>query len=226
METHMSSTLEDQLAAQWQAAEETWMHGFLEGPTRTRWRSLPPQIGDLAPDAELPDSTGAKRRLSEWWEAGPVHIVFMRHYGCGCLANRWEELKDAVERISEAGATTVAIGQAEPERSREVAERRGYGFPVLCDPNLDAYAAYGLLDGAVPSILHDTPWEPGDTAMAERMTASRRGTDRALVDHAWQLPGEFVIAQGGRIAFTYRSQTCEDFPATTVLLGAIAAANR
>lgn len=222
----MSSTPDDQLAAQWQAAEETWMHDFLEGPRRTRWETLPPQVGDIAPDVTLPDSSGATRHLSEWWDKGPVHLVFMRHYGCGCLANRWEELKDAVVRIAQAGATTVAVGQAGPERSREVAERRGYGFPVLCDPDVEAYGALGLLEGVVPSIFHDTPWQPGDTAMGEKMTASRRGTDRALVDHAWQLPGEFVIAQGGRIAFAYRAQTCEDFPSTTILIGAIAAAKR
>jgi peroxiredoxin len=224
MEMDMNSDVDDQLTAQWQAAEETWMDDFLNGPRTTRWETMPPQVGDMAPDAELPDSEGGARRLSEWWEKGPVHLVFMRHYGCGCLANRWEELKDATARISNAGATTVAVGQAGPERSREVAERRGYRFPVLCDPNLDSYRAYGLLEGVVPSVFHDTPWEPGDTAQAEKMTAARRGTDRALVDHAWQLPGEFVIARGGRIALAYRAQTCEDFPPTTVLLGAIAAA--
>jgi len=220
----MTDTIDEQVALQQQAAEETWIREFLEGPSRTRWESLPPQVGDQAPDIALPDSTGAERRLSEWWDAGPVHLVFMRHYGCGCLANRWEDLQPALESIASAGATTVAVGQAEPERSRAVAGRRGYAFPVLSDPERVAYAAFGLLDGPVPTILHDEPWSAGDRAKADRMTASRRGTERALVDHTWQLPGEFVIARGGRIVLTHRAQTCEDFPATGVLLGAVAAA--
>ena len=148
----------------------------------------------------------------------------MRHYGCGCLADRWEELKPALGKIQQAGATTVVIGQAGPERSAAVASRRGYEFPVLSDPDRRAYQAYGLLDGVVATLFHDEAWKPGDQAMAEKMTASRRGTERALVDHAWQLPGEFVIAQGGRLVLTHRAQYCEDFPPTDVLIGAIATA--
>jgi peroxiredoxin len=207
-----------------QAAEDTWVREFLEGPTRTRWQALPPQAGDLAPDLRLSDSDGTERRLSEWWDKGPVHLVFMRHYGCGCLANRWEDLQPALEPIERAGATTVAVGQAEPERAAPLVERRGYTFPVLSDPGREAYGAFGLLDGVVPAVFHDETWAPGDQATADKLTASRRGTERALVDHAWQLPGEFVIAQGGRIVLAHRSQYCEDFPPTTVLLGAIAAA--
>ena len=42
--------------------------------------------------------------------------------------------------------------------------------------------------------------------------------------HLTELPGEFVIAQGGRITLTHRAQFCEDFPLTEVIIGAIAAA--
>jgi peroxiredoxin len=210
------------VAAQQEGAEATWIREYLEGPTRTRWNAAPVQVGDPAPDVELSDVSGQVRRLSDWWDQGPLHLVFMRHYGCGCLADRWEELKSALEKISAAGGTTVAVGQAEPERSRAVAARRGYDFPVLSDPDRVAYAAYGLLDGQVAAVFHDEVWNPGDQAQADRMTGSRRGTERALVDHAWQLPGEFVIAKGGTIALTHRAQHCEDFPPTGVLVGALA----
>jgi peroxiredoxin len=220
----MAEPADDRITEQQEAAEKTWIREFLEGPTRMRWEALPPQIGDTAPDVRLPDGHGQERRLSEWWDAGPLHLVFMRHYGCGCLANRWDELQPALERIAGAGGTTVAIGQAEPERSASVALRRGYTFPLLSDPERVAYAAYGLLDGPVPTVFHDAAWSPGDQVLAGRMTASRRGTERALVDHAWQLPGEFVVARGGRIVLAHRAQHCEDFPPTTVLLGALAAA--
>ena len=52
----------------------------------------------------------------------------------------------------------------------------------------------------------------------------RRGTERAVVDSPWQLPGEFVIGQDGRIVLAHRYQYCEDFPPRTVLIGAIQAA--
>ena len=148
----------------------------------------------------------------------------MRHFGCGCLADRWEQLRPAQARIAEAGATLVAVCQADPPRAGAVAARRGYAFPLLCDPDLGAYAAYGLPEGVPATITQDFPWRPDDSETSEKWTASRRGTERALVDHPWQLPGEFVIAAGGRIVLAHRAQFCEDFPPTEVLLGAIAAA--
>jgi peroxiredoxin len=219
----LTDTTEGTIGDQRQAGEETWYREFLEGPTRTRWTGLPPQTGDQAPDVALPDSSGTVRRLSDWWADGAVHLVFMRHFGCGCLTDRWEELKPALGPLAAAGATTVAVGQAEPERAAEVAARRGYDFPMLSDPEREAYEAYGLLDGTVAAVFHDEAWQPGDRAQADKMTASRRGTERALVDHAWQLPGEFIIERGGRLAFVHRAQFCEDFPPTGVLLGALAA---
>ena len=212
--------------AQQQSAEETWKREFLAGPSRTRWQSLPPQVGDGAPDIALRDTRGQVRNLSEWWAEGPVHLFFMRHFGCSCLADRWTSLEPAQERIAAAGATTVGICQAEPERAGPVAARRGYTFPLLCDTDSKAYDAFGVLEGVPATITEDFPWKPGDHETAEQWTASRRGTERALVDHPWQLPGEFVIAQGGRLVLTHRAQFCDDFPTTDVLIGAIDAANR
>ena len=220
----MSDTSGPDLRALQQAAEETWIREFLAGPTRTRHTELPLQDGDQAPDLELPDTSGSPRRLSEFWADGPVHLLFMRQFGCGCLADRWEQLEPAQARIAEAGAQLVAVCQADPERAAAVAERRGYAFPLLCDPELGAYPAFGLPEGVPATITQDFPWRPGDTETAEQWTASRRGSERALVDHMWQLPGEFVLAEGGRVVLAHRAQFCEDFPFTEVILGAIAAA--
>mgnify|MGYP001823042651 CR=1 FL=1 len=220
----MSDAEHADLTASQQAAEETWTREFLAGPTRTRLTELPPQDGDSAPDLALPDSTGRDRRLSEFWADGPVHLVVMRHFGCGCLADRWEQLGPAQARIADAGATLVAVCQADPPRAAAVAARRGYDFPLLCDPDLGAYKAYGLPEGVPATITEDFPWRPDDTETSEKWTASRRGTERALVDHPWQLPGEFIIAAGGRIVLAHRAQSCAHFPLTEELLGAIAAA--
>jgi peroxiredoxin len=207
-----------------EAAEAEWLTAWLAGPKRTRWASLPPQVDDRAPDIELPDAAGRVRRLSEWWSAGTVHLIFLRHFGCSCLSERWGRLRDELAAIAGAGATTVAVAQGEPERTAEVAARRGYSFPILCDPDRRAYEAFGLLEGTPAQVLHDFPWRPDDSQTVDMLFASRKGTERAVVDDPWQLPGEFVIAQGGRIALAHRYQYCEDYPPQAVLLGAIAAA--
>lgn len=207
-------------------AEEEWLAAWLSGPTRTTWRTIPPQIGQPAPDVSLPDTTGRIRRLSDFWAKRPALILFLRQFGCSCLAERWEKLKDEVAAFEEAGAQVVAITQGEPERAAEVAKRRGYPFPVLCDPERTSYEAYGLPEGTPAQILHDFAWKRGDRETGEKMINSRRGTERALVDSPWQLPGEFVVSTSGRLVLTHRYQYCEDFPPKTVILGAIAAAAR
>lgn len=208
------------------AAEREWLEAWLTGPRRWRWTAVPPQTNDPAPDVALPDATGAVRRLSEFWGERPALLIFLRHFGCSCLAERWDRLRDEVAEYAGAGAQIVAVGQGEPERTAAVAQRRGYPFPVLCDPDRRAYEAYGLPEGSVAQILHDFAWKPDDRETGEQWVTSRRGTERALVDNPWQLPGEFVISTRGIIIHAHRYQYCEDFPPRTVLLGAIAAAQR
>lgn len=41
-------------------------------------RATPPQPGEIAPDFELPDSTGAPQRLSDLCAESPVVVVFFR----------------------------------------------------------------------------------------------------------------------------------------------------
>jgi peroxiredoxin len=206
-------------------AEQRWLASWLTGPTRIRFDELPPQAGDQAPDLRLPDTSGEPRRLADYWAHGPALVIFMRHFGCSCLMERWEGLKIELSDYADAGARVVAICQAEPERARVVAERRAYQFPLLCDPDRSAYRAFGLLEGQPSQILHDFPWQPEDEETARTLFIEpRRGTERAVVDSPWQLPGEFVIAPDGRIGLAHRYQYCEDFPPKTVLLGAIMAA--
>ena len=207
------------------AAERRWLASWLIGPTHTRYDALPVQQGDMAPDVELADTTGESRHLSEFWTHGPAIVIFMRHFGCSCLMERWEGLRGELADYQAAGARVVAICQAEPQRAEAVAARRGYAFPVLCDPELRAYRAFGLLEGLPAQILHAFPWQAGDEETARTLFIEpRRGTERAVVDSPWQLPGEFVIGSNGRIALAHRYQYCEDFPPKTVLVGAIMSA--
>lgn len=208
------------------AAEREWLDAWLTGPRRVAWMALPPQTGGAAPDLTLPDTTGKMRRLSEFWREQPGLIIFLRHFGCSCLSERWEKLQTELPEFDRAGGRVVAVSQGEPERTAVVAKRRGYPFPILCDPDRKAYETYGLLEGTPAQILHDFAWRPDDRETGEKLLTSRRETERAPVDNPWQLPGEFVVSPGGRLVLTHRYQYCEDFPPKTVLLGAIQTALR
>jgi hypothetical protein len=94
---------------------------------------------------------------------------------------------------------------------------------VLCDPALTAYRAYGLLDGLPAQVMYDAAEElrRGDADAGARLAEERREEGRPLVDSPWQLPGEFVVDQGGTIRLAYRYQYCEGFPDWLVLATAI-----
>jgi hypothetical protein len=69
-------------------AEEAWFEHWKQGPCRLIWSTLPPQIGDEAPEFELEDSSGMPVRLRDFWNKGPALLMFWRHYGYGCGMDR------------------------------------------------------------------------------------------------------------------------------------------
>src|SRR4051812_38833606 len=212
------TTIDEQIAA----AGERWEAGWRAGPSRLRWETLPGQIGDAAPDAELLDHGGRPVRLADAWSAGPALILFWRHFGCSCGMDRAGRLREELAAYRETGATVVIVGQGEPDRAARYRERQSLDVPILSDPDRATYAAYGLLQGTTAQILFDAP-DPFlrcDLEAGLGLRASRLGTDRALVDDPWQLPGEFVVGPDGRIAHAHRYQWCEDYPDPRVHLAA------
>jgi peroxiredoxin len=216
------------LDAQLEAAEREWRDAWKRGPTQLRWTDVPVQVGDAAPDLELEDAGGSRRRLSEFWQRAPALLLFWRHYGCGCGLIRAERLRREYPQYVRAGASVVVIGQAEPERTAAFAARYGIECPLLCDPALDAYRAYGLPEGQPSQIMYDASEElqRRDYEAGVKLAEARRADGRPLVDSPWQLPGEFVVDPGGTIRLAYRYQYCEDFPDQFVLLAAIREAAR
>lgn len=213
--------MNESLQRQLEEADRRWLEHWVRGPTRIRHEGVPVQVGDPAPDVELLDTEARPRRLSEFWKDRPLHLFLMRHYGCSCMKERWGQLQEDLPKIAEAGAQTVAVGMGEPERTRLFVEARKIAVPVLCDPERRAYELYGVIEGTVPTVLHDYQWRPGDEETGRDLMDSRRDTDLRLVDNPWILPAEFVIDRGGVIRHAHRYQYCEDFPPVTVLAGAV-----
>ena len=86
----MTSLVDKQI----ESAEKEWLDLWKKGPTRLRWDKVPLQVGDLAPDFELQDTSGNSVHLSDFWSNGPALILFWRHYGCSCGVDRANLLKD------------------------------------------------------------------------------------------------------------------------------------
>ena len=207
-------------------AEAEWVGRFTQGPTEDRWQELPPQVADEAPDAELLDHTGATRHLREWWTDQPAVILFWRHFACSCGIDRAARLRDELDSYRAAGAAVVIVGQGEPERAAAYREDQGLDVPILCDPSLDTYRAYGLIQLQVSQILFDAPEEfwSHDEEHAQQLCQMRRESGRPMVDDPWRQPGEFVVGTDGRLRLTYRYQYCEDYPDPRVITTAVSLA--
>lgn len=206
-----------------EAAEARWKAGWASGPTRLRWASLPPQLGDHAPDAVLPDHQGGWVRLSSRWSKSPTLVLFWRHFGCSCGMDRAGRLRAELAGYRAAGGDVVIIGQGEPERAARYRERQQLDVTILCDPERATYEAFGLLQGTTAQILFDAPDEflRCEPTAGLDLAASRHGTDRALVDDPWQLPGEFVVGIDGVIRYAHRYGWCEDYPDPRVHLAVL-----
>ncbi|MGH2754635.1 MAG: peroxiredoxin-like family protein [Actinomycetota bacterium] len=208
---------------QMQAAHAEWRDHFERGPSRLRWESLPPQVGDVAPDVELLDLDGSSRRLSEFWTDRPALILFWRHQSCSCGYDRAERLQREYEQYTGAGANVVVVGQAEPERAKEYATVRSIPCPILCDPSYEAYWAFGLREGSVAQVIYDAPEEywAREPAVWEGLIENRDNEGRPFVDHPWLLPGEFVVGTDGLLRLAYHYQYCENYPDPLVHVAAI-----
>jgi len=206
-----------------EAAEKEWLDLWRHGPSRLRWTKVPLQVGDLAPDFELQGTSGKLVHLRDFRGNGPALMLVWRHYGCSCGIDRAHRLQNEYADYIKLGASVVVIGQGEPERSKDYSQKHGIPCPVLCDPTYRVYEAYDLLEGKPSQIIYDAPDEylRIDYETGAQLQQSRQGTDGALVDSPWQLPGEFVVDQSGIIRLAHRYQHCEDWPNPSMLIPAI-----
>jgi thioredoxin-dependent peroxiredoxin len=102
------------------------------------------RIGDPAPDFELPDETGAVRRLSDLLADGPVVLFFYpAAMTTGCTKESCH-FRDLAGEFAETGAQRVGISADTIEKQHEFASRHSLGYPLLSDPDRSVAAAYGV----------------------------------------------------------------------------------
>jgi peroxiredoxin len=201
-------------------AEACWLAAYDAGPTEPPSRTL--TLGDAAPDAELPDATGAPRRLSQFWAAGPALVIFWRHFGCGCGMDRARRLAGELDDLTAAGLSVVIVGQGEPARAAAYAAEHAITVPILSDPGAEVYRAYGIGHWQPEQVFFDAPTEylGHPPALGRSLMESRRQLGRPMVDDPWRAAAEFVVTPGGVVRLGYAYQYCEDFPDPRVFTSA------
>jgi peroxiredoxin len=210
----MTMTMQHELTT---AAEDEWLRRWTAGPTEPEGSHF--LTGTRAPDLTLADHTGRARRLSEFWAEQPALLMFWRHFGCGCGFERAARLQQEIATYLDAGLAPVVIGQGEPVRAAAYREQYDIPCTILCDPDHDAYRAYGIGHWNIERVIPDAPaqfWDHSAEVGVE-FQLERRLQGRPLVDDPWRAVKEFVVGTNGLIRLTYSYQYCEDYPNPDVL---------
>jgi len=108
-------------------------------------------IGDRAPDFDLPDETGARRRLSEFLEKGPVVLYFYpAAMTPGCTAESCH-FRDLAGEFEQVGAQRVGISADKVDKQQQFSSKYSFDFPLLSDTDKSVAKAYGV--GRGPGLI-------------------------------------------------------------------------
>ncbi len=149
-------------------------------------------LGDMLPDFELKDATGAVRTSHEFLDRGPLVLAFFRGGWCPYCDLTMVALEEARPAVEALGAQAVGILPEPAGDIAAMAAKRGIAYPLLSDP-ANAYArTCGLAYELSPNHI--------------RLHLERGRDFRALHgDTTWRLPvpAVFVIAPDARIVFAF-----------------------
>jgi len=114
-------------------------------------------------------------------------------------------LRGVKDRIRSQGADLVVVGNGRPEQAAEFAREENLDFPLLVDPDMEAYRAAGLKHGIVEAVSLKT--------VGHAIRALGKGFRQKKVQgDPWQLGGTFVISPEGKTLFRHVSSEAGDHP--------------
>jgi peroxiredoxin Q/BCP len=100
--------------------------------------------GDVVDDFELPDQTGAPRRLSTLLDSGPVVLFFYpAAMTSGCTKESCH-FRDLAGEFAAAGGQRVGISRDGVEKQAEFADKHAFDYPLLSDPDGTVAAMFGV----------------------------------------------------------------------------------
>jgi thioredoxin-dependent peroxiredoxin len=97
-----------------------------------------------APDFELPDDTGARRKLSELLADGPVVLFFYPAALTPACTKESCHFRDLKAEFDQVGAQRVGISADKVEKQHRFSEKYDFDFPLLSDPDRAVAKQFGV----------------------------------------------------------------------------------
>ena len=107
-------------------------------------------VGDVAPNFELPDIDLKMRTMNEFKGKKTILSFFVAASSPVC-ENELCEFRDSWSEISNLGAQVVAISNDGPFANKAFAQKHNFNFPLLSDYNSKTIRDYDVL---MPDLLH------------------------------------------------------------------------
>lgn len=110
------------------------------------------QAGDIAPDFELADDTGATRSLSGMLADGPVVLFFYPLASSGGCTQESCHFRDLAAEFTALGAQRAGISADSVEKQHTFSEANAFDYPLLSDPDGSVARQFGVRRGWLPAL--------------------------------------------------------------------------
>jgi len=181
-------------------------------------REYHPIVGEAAPliDVRCAED-GSAYALADLWQKGPAVVVFLRHFGCAFCQEHIAQLRRDLDRFQQYGANIGLLTVTPPANAKQFCEDRDLttSFTCLCDPAKNAYHAYDLSRGTSYELL-----SPHVIARGLQATLHGHFNGRPKGD-PFQMPGVFIVDQGGIVRYVHRHKDAADNPPNAELLAVL-----
>lgn len=101
-------------------------------------------VGDYAPEFDLPNAIGERVSLYDELETGPVVLVWYRGGWCPYCNLQLQQIQASLAEIEAAGGKVIAISPELPDQSMTTKEKHDLQFDVLSDVDNEVADLYNL----------------------------------------------------------------------------------
>ena len=174
------------------------------------------QLGETVGHFHFVRPDGTVLSLSDY-RGTSVLLIFLRHLACIACRGHLVEVDKRYSDIKQLGGEVLVVSFGQSATLEAYLASTTFSFPVVSDPPLQAYRAFGLGRTTWQQILSlGVIWRYLKLTM--RGEWPRRPSRE---EDLMQLGGDFVIDAEGRLVFAHRSSEPTDRPAVGKLVAAI-----
>lgn len=170
---------------------------------------------DVISTERLLDDRHHQHEIQDFWQNGPVALVFLRQFGSAFALKQAVDLNTSYDAITAAGANVVLIGLGTPIQAFTFRKRAETRFPILTTADQTLYRTMGLTRA----------WRAahGPTNIAPLIGLVRNGVYpyQRTGDNA-QLGGAFVATRGGaQVVWDFRAHQASDIAPADEIVAAL-----